>query len=117
MLTRAELTTSTRQRTAILSLTGKNHGQSLVLSVAGVRPLAIPVGLVTAAHLYAEQRKMTIGCSMHRNSVKDCNGLGGRVKIAVTSFDAWTFVGLARVTATRRMRRFVGNYSFASFIL
>src|SRR5882762_5273304 len=55
VLTRAEVTTSTRQRTATLSLTGKNHGQSLVLFAAGVRLLAIPVGLVTAAHLYVEQ--------------------------------------------------------------
>ena len=77
MLTRAELMTSRRQQTVTLGLTSKNHGQSLVLSVAGVRPLAIPVGLVTAAHLYVEQGKMTIGCSMHYESGKGCNRGGG----------------------------------------
>src|SRR6267378_8595575 len=103
-LTRAELTTSTRQRTATLSLTGKNHGQSLVLSVAGVRPLAIPVGLVTAAHLYAEQRKMAIGCSMHYESVKGCNRGGGG-----SAFGATTpcFLSFCRFDRRRDLRVFL----------
>src|SRR5258707_4977786 len=104
MLTRAEVTTSTRQRTATLSLTGKSHGQSLVLSVAGVRPLAIPVGLVTAAHLYAGQRKMAIGCSMHYESVKGCNRGGG-----CSAFGATTpcFLLFCRFDRRRDLRVFL----------
>jgi len=79
-----------------------------VLSVLGKAACCDSGGLVTAAHVY-QSREDDNRCSMHQDSFKRCNGFRRKSEDCGNSFDAWTFVGLARVTATAACAGFEGK--------